>query len=341
MDGCGELRTFWSVVMPLCGPALGTLGLITFINAWNNFVGPLVVMRSVEHYTVPLALRSMQSPNNTEWGALMAGAPSRCCRCSSPSSSPPAASSRASPPAPCAANSRRFHELLTVSLPHACRPASRSAPPPAPRRSRAHAPDDGKGPSIWDAFCATPGKIKDGSNIDVACDHLHRMPRGRRAHARGWGWTPTASRSRGRACSRWGRARGTRRGFAFYDRLIDTLLAAGIAPHATLHHWDLPQALQESVGGWQSRETAQHFADYAAEIARRFGDRLVAISTLNEPWCVATLGYETRPVRAGPEEPHGGDAGVAPPAAGPRPGDAGDARAWRGHAAAASAWASC
>ena len=73
MDGCGELRTFWSVVMPLCGPALGTLGLITFINAWNNFVGPLVVMRSVEHYTVPLALRSMQSPNNTEWGALMAG----------------------------------------------------------------------------------------------------------------------------------------------------------------------------------------------------------------------------------------------------------------------------
>jgi multiple sugar transport system permease protein len=73
MDGCGELRTFWTVVLPLCGPALGTLGLITFINAWNNFVGPLVVMRSVENYTVPLALRSMQSPNNTEWGALMAG----------------------------------------------------------------------------------------------------------------------------------------------------------------------------------------------------------------------------------------------------------------------------
>jgi multiple sugar transport system permease protein len=73
MDGCGEFRIFASVVMPLCGPALGTLGLITFINSWNNFVAPLVVMRSVEHYTVPLALRSMQSPNNTEWGALMAG----------------------------------------------------------------------------------------------------------------------------------------------------------------------------------------------------------------------------------------------------------------------------
>ena len=73
MDGCGELRVFASVVLPLCGPALGTLGLITFINAWNNFIGPLVVMRSAENYTLPLALRSMQSPNNTEWGALMVG----------------------------------------------------------------------------------------------------------------------------------------------------------------------------------------------------------------------------------------------------------------------------
>jgi multiple sugar transport system permease protein len=73
MDGCGEFRIYRCVVLPLCGPALGTLGLITFISSWNNFVGPLVVMRSVENYTVPLALRSMQSPNNTEWGALMAG----------------------------------------------------------------------------------------------------------------------------------------------------------------------------------------------------------------------------------------------------------------------------
>jgi multiple sugar transport system permease protein len=73
MVGCGEFRVFWSVVMPLLGPALGTLGLITFINSWNNFLAPLVVMRSVENYTLPLALRSMQSPNNTEWGALMVG----------------------------------------------------------------------------------------------------------------------------------------------------------------------------------------------------------------------------------------------------------------------------
>ncbi|MFZ5549488.1 MAG: carbohydrate ABC transporter permease [Pseudomonadota bacterium] len=73
MDGCGEFRVFWSVVLPLLKPALGTLGLITFIASWNNFMAPLVVMRSAENHTLPLALRSMQSPNNTEWGALMAG----------------------------------------------------------------------------------------------------------------------------------------------------------------------------------------------------------------------------------------------------------------------------
>ncbi len=73
IDGAGELRIYWSVVLPLLRPALGTLGLITFIASWNNFMGPLVVMRAVENYTLPLALRSMQSPNNTEWGALMLG----------------------------------------------------------------------------------------------------------------------------------------------------------------------------------------------------------------------------------------------------------------------------
>ncbi len=155
-----------------------------------------------------------------------------------------------------------------------------------------HAPGDGAGASIWDAFCATPGKIKDGSDIAVACDHLHRMPEdvermqwlGLDAYRFSFSWPRVQPLGQGA----WNET-----GLAFYDRLIDTLLAAGIAPHATLHHWDLPQALQESVGGWQSRETAHRFADYAAEIARRFGDRLVAISTLNEPWCVATLGYET------------------------------------------------
>ncbi len=74
MDGCGEFRIYWSIVLPLLQPALGTLGLITFIGSWNNFIGPLIVMRSPEMYTFPLALRSMFNPADTEWGALMAGA---------------------------------------------------------------------------------------------------------------------------------------------------------------------------------------------------------------------------------------------------------------------------
>ncbi len=73
MDGCSELGIYWRIVLPLLKPALGTLGLITYIASWNNFIGPLIVMRSPDKYTLPLALRSLQSPVDTEWGALMAG----------------------------------------------------------------------------------------------------------------------------------------------------------------------------------------------------------------------------------------------------------------------------
>jgi len=73
MDGCGEFGIYWRVVLPLMKPALGTLALITFITSWNNFINPLVVMRSLPNYTLPLALRSLQSTMNTEWGALMCG----------------------------------------------------------------------------------------------------------------------------------------------------------------------------------------------------------------------------------------------------------------------------
>ena len=73
IDGCSELGIYARIVLPLLKPALGTLGLITFIASWNNFIGPLIVMRSPEMYTLPLALRSLQSPVDTEWGALMAG----------------------------------------------------------------------------------------------------------------------------------------------------------------------------------------------------------------------------------------------------------------------------
>ncbi len=73
-DGCSEFRIYWNVVLPLLGPALGTLGLITFIGSWNNFLSPLIVLQTPEKYTLPLALRSMQDPQNTPWGAVMLGA---------------------------------------------------------------------------------------------------------------------------------------------------------------------------------------------------------------------------------------------------------------------------
>ena len=151
---------------------------------------------------------------------------------------------------------------------------------------------DGRGPSIWDAFCAQPGRIKDGSNVTIACDHYHRMPNDV-ALMRGLGlnayrFSISWSRVQPDGSGAWNET-----GFAFYGRLIDQLLAAGIAPHVTLYHWDLPQALHDEYGGWMSRRIVPAFVAYASEVARRFGDRLASISTLNEPWCVATLGYET------------------------------------------------
>ena len=158
--------------------------------------------------------------------------------------------------------------------------------------------EDGKGPSIWDRFCAEPGRINDGSDILVACDHYHRFRDdvalmrwlGLKAYRFSFAWPRVQPLGQGA----W-----NDKGFAFYDQLIDSLLEAGIAPHATLYHWDLPAALHDHLGGWPSREIVPRFVDYAAEVARRFGDRLASIATLNEPWCVATLGYETAQVAPG------------------------------------------
>ena len=152
--------------------------------------------------------------------------------------------------------------------------------------------EEGRGASIWDAFCAQPGRIKDGSNVDVACDHYHRYGDdvalmkwlGLTSYRFSFAWP----RLQPDGCGAWNEA-----GFDFYDRLLDRLLEAGIQPHATLYHWDLPQALQAGRGGWLARDVTALFADYAAEVARRFGSRLAAIATHNEPWCTATLGYQT------------------------------------------------
>lgn len=151
---------------------------------------------------------------------------------------------------------------------------------------------DGKGASIWDRFCEEPGRILDASDIRVACDHVHRYRDdvrlmqflGLDAYRFSISWPRVQPLGQGD----WNED-----GFAFYERLLDALEQAGIRPHVTLYHWDLPAALQDAFGGWESRAIVARFAAYAAEVARRFGDRVASIATLNEPWCVATLGYET------------------------------------------------
>jgi beta-glucosidase len=148
---------------------------------------------------------------------------------------------------------------------------------------------DGKGPSIWDTFCRNGANIKDASDGDIACDHYHRYREdvslmaslGVDAYRFSVAWPRVQPDGKGPR---------NERGFDFYARLLDALQEAGIAPHLTLYHWDLPQALQDQ-GGWLARGTAQRFADYAHEVARRFGDRLATIATHNEPWCTANLGY--------------------------------------------------
>lgn len=148
--------------------------------------------------------------------------------------------------------------------------------------------DGGRGPSIWDRFCHTPGKIKHDHHGDVACDHFHRMPKdvellawlGVDAYRFSIAWPRVIPSGRGAI---------NQAGLDFYDRLVDSLLDKGIEPCATLYHWDLPDAL---AGGWLARETTDAFADYAEAVAKRLGDRVAMWLTHNEPWCQAFLGYE-------------------------------------------------
>ncbi|HEY6494806.1 MAG TPA: GH1 family beta-glucosidase [Trebonia sp.] len=148
---------------------------------------------------------------------------------------------------------------------------------------------DGKGPSIWDTFSHTPGTTHHGETGDVACDSYHRYPEdvallarlGAGAYRLSLSW-PRIQPS--------GRGAPNAKGLDYYNRVIDALLEAGIAPAVTLYHWDLPQALQDE-GGWANRDVADWFADFAATAGEAFGDRVPHWITLNEPWVVANVGY--------------------------------------------------
>ncbi len=149
--------------------------------------------------------------------------------------------------------------------------------------------EDGRSPSIWDTFSHTAGKITGGGTGDIACDHYHRWPEdiglmkrlGVNSYRFSIAWPRVVP-------SGDGMVNGA--GLAFYDRLVDSLLEAGIIPYPTLYHWDLPQTLQDR-GGWMVRETAEHFAAYAAHVAAALGDRVTSWATVNEPRCSAWIGH--------------------------------------------------
>ncbi|MBX6383136.1 MAG: beta-glucosidase [Microbispora sp.] len=149
--------------------------------------------------------------------------------------------------------------------------------------------EDGRGPSIWDTFSHTPGKVRDGHTGDVACDHYHRWREdvalmaglGVNAYRFSIAWPRVLPAGRGPV---------NQAGLGFYDRLVDALCEHGITPVPTLFHWDLPQALEDE-GGWLSRDTSYRFADYAAVVAERLADRVRVWITLNEPFVHMVEGY--------------------------------------------------
>ncbi len=156
------------------------------------------------------------------------------------------------------------------------------------------AQEDGRVPSIWDTYSRTPGRVLNGDTGDVAADHYHR-----------WQQDVETMSALGLDAYRfsvaWPRVHD-QRGIDFYSRLVDALLERGIAPVATLYHWDLPQSL-EDAGGWPVRDTALRFAEYAERIGAALGDRVHTWTTLNEPWCSAFLGYAAGVHAPGRTEP--------------------------------------
>ena len=150
--------------------------------------------------------------------------------------------------------------------------------------------EDGRGESIWDRFSHTPGMVANGDTGDVSADHYHRYREditlmktlGLQGYRFSIAWPRILPGGTGQV---------NEAGLAFYDRLVDALLEAGITPFATLYHWDLPQALQDRHGGWLSRAIVEPYVHYADVVSRRLGDRVRHWATFNEPRIFTVLGY--------------------------------------------------
>jgi beta-glucosidase len=150
--------------------------------------------------------------------------------------------------------------------------------------------DDGRKPSVWDTFSHIPGHVKNGDTGDVACDHYHRYADdvklmaelGIKHYRFSIAWPRIIPDGRGAV---------NEKGVDFYRRLTDSLLDHGITPHATLFHWDGPQALEDLYGSWRSREMAKDFAEYCSQVVKRLGDRITNWMTINEIYCFTYMGY--------------------------------------------------
>ena len=161
--------------------------------------------------------------------------------------------------------------------------------------------DDGKGPSVWDTFVRTPGKIHHGESGALATDHYHRLEAdldliaglGLNAYRFSVAWSRVLPEGTGAV---------NPAGLDFYRRMVDGLLDRGIAPALTLHHFDLPQALEE-LGGWTNRDSVTWFANYARILAESLGDRVSLWITHNEPWVVAWVGYGSGVFPPGRDDP--------------------------------------
>ena len=157
------------------------------------------------------------------------------------------------------------------------------------------ASEDGRKPSVWDTFSKTPGRTRDGQTGDIACDHYHRFEEdvklmaelGIKHYRFSIAWPRIIPEGRGEV---------NEKGVDFYRRLADALLKHGITPHATLFHWDSPQALEDRYGSWRNREMAKDFADYCTATVHRLGDRIQHWMTINEITCFTYLGYGLKQV---------------------------------------------
>ena len=149
---------------------------------------------------------------------------------------------------------------------------------------------DGRGPSVWDVFSHTKGRVKNGDTGDIACDHYNKFSDdiilmrdlGVDSYRFSVSWPrifPIGTEDK-----------INQSGMDFYDRLVDTLLENNITPFVTLNHWDIPQGL-EDLGGWTNRDMVQQFVKYSHYLSRGLGDRVANWITHNEPWCISFLGY--------------------------------------------------